>query len=288
MERALNQIVQAQPTLDAGATSDVFNGVRLSTRLMPALQATRGGDWCETFVVSPEVVALSIGDVCGHGPGTFETMVAMRQVVHDAALRGLDPGQTLAAANHTVCERDPDLHVTAILALLDTHRSTLTFANAGHPPPLAIGPGGARFITYADSDLPLGVVRALVPALHVVTLPPRTLVVLYTDGVTEHERQPLRGEAQLRKAAQSAYKKYAFPTALVIEELMLLTKYNPDDASILTALVPRKPRRSADVTSRLRRRRLRAYLNGTGRTQPAPSSPSRFSASADPPERWIR
>jgi serine phosphatase RsbU (regulator of sigma subunit) len=211
----------------------------LSTRVTPAEHAVEGGDWCETFVLSGDVVALSIGDVCGHGAGAFRAMRVARAAVRDAAFRGFDPAQTLAAANLAVCAFGAETYATALFALLDTRRGTLSFANAGHPPPLMVGPAGSRFLSYPVCDLPLGIRGIIKPAVHVESKAAHTLLVLYTDGVTEHERQDLRGAAQLRSAATAAYRSSMPPTARIIEQLMLLGASNPDDASILAAWTPR-------------------------------------------------
>jgi serine phosphatase RsbU (regulator of sigma subunit) len=230
--------IEPSKSFEVGSSSSVFNGVRLSTRNMPAEHGERGGDWCETFVLSDDIIGLSIGDVCGHGIEKFAAAVVTRQAVRDAALSGLDPSQTLAAANRFVRDFDPELLSTAFFALLDTRNGTLTFANAGHPPPLLVDPAVSHFLSYAVTDLPLGAATDLFPALHVVSAPEQTLLVLYTDGVTEHDREPIGGESRLLSAARIAYKCWSLPTALIIEELMCLSGSNVDDASILTAWTP--------------------------------------------------
>jgi serine phosphatase RsbU (regulator of sigma subunit) len=224
---------------------------------MPARRGDRGGDWCETFAISDDVIALSIGDVCGHGSGCFDTMVAVRRAVYDAAHSDLDPALTLVHASRFLRRLDPHTHATAIFGLLDTRRGRLTFANAGHPPPLVAGADDSAFLTFPKSDLPLGVAGALVPMLHVMKVPSDSLLVFYTDGVTEHEYDAIRGEAQLRNAALFAYQHWELPSASVIERQMFLTGTNHDDAAILTAWTPaesaptyanfrgRKPRESA-------------------------------------------
>jgi sigma-B regulation protein RsbU (phosphoserine phosphatase) len=218
-----------------GTTSSIFRGVRLTTRIMPAELAVRGGDWCETFAVSKDVIALSIGDVCGHGVEKFAAMVEVRKAIRDASGLGLDPAQTLAAANSFLRRYDPEENATAIFALFDTRRRRLAFANAGHPPPLMAGPFGALFLEFPGADLPLGVAEEIVPALHVVNVPPATLLVFYTDGVSERDRKPLEGEAQLRDAVMFAYNASHLASAAVIERQMFLTGSNMDDAAILTA-----------------------------------------------------
>jgi hypothetical protein len=49
------------------STDTIYNGVAITTRIVPAENARNGGDWCEAWPLSATTVALSIGDVCGHG-----------------------------------------------------------------------------------------------------------------------------------------------------------------------------------------------------------------------------
>lgn len=222
-----------------GTTASIFRGVRLSSRVTAASHATQGGDWCEAFVLSDTVVALSIGDVVGHGPGAVATRLLASRAVRDAASYGLNPAESLAAANRLLCNLDPEIYATAFFALLDTRRGIVSFANAGHPPPLIVGPAGSWFLSYGKPDLPLGLKGESLATVRVARMPARTLLVLYTDGVTDHERRPLLGEAQLHEAALLAYESSARHAAPAIEELMALTAANADDAAILTAWMPR-------------------------------------------------
>jgi serine phosphatase RsbU (regulator of sigma subunit) len=228
------EISQREPA----ATSSLFQGVQLSTRIMPAMLGAYGGDWCETFIVSEDVIALSIGDVCGHGIEKFDTMFSLRKAIHDAVGHGLDPAQALAEANRFLRRYDPEEYATALFALLNIRSRSLVFANAGHPPPLVTGPGGTSFLEFPNADFPLGLEANMVPVLHVVSVPEETLLIFYTDGVSEHARKPLDGARELHDAAIFAYNFSVLPTAAVIEKRMCLTGSNHDDAAILTAWLP--------------------------------------------------
>lgn len=223
---------------EPASTSWTLHGVRLSTRIVAADRSPRGGDWCEAFAVSDDVIALSIGDVCGHGEEKFATMVAMRQAIRAAALRGLDAGPTLIAAHRFLRAFDPDEYATAVFGLLNMHYRTLTFANAGHPPPLMASPRDTFFLEYSDSDLPLGIEDRFTPVVREVSVTAGTLLVFYTDGVTEHERKPVQGAAELRDAAIFAKKFAPLPTASVIEKQMFHAGPNRDDAAILAVWTP--------------------------------------------------
>jgi serine phosphatase RsbU (regulator of sigma subunit) len=217
-----------------------LNGVQVSSRLIPAAGAARGGDWCEAFPASPDVIAFSIGVVCGRGVEKYEAMVAMRQAIRDAALRGLDPAQTLIHASHALRSYDPQETASAIYGLLDTRRRSMAFANAGHPPPLMLGPCGTLFLEYSEADLPLGIDPDSVPNVHIVNAPAATLFVFYTDGISESGRDAVQGAIKIRAAATFAYDFAELPTATTIEALML-TESTFDDVAILTARTPLVP-----------------------------------------------
>ena len=250
--------IETREFSEPATTSEALNGVRLSTRIMPAALAAQGGDWCEAFVVSRDVVALSIGDVCGHGAEKATAMTALRQAIRDAAWLGLNPAQTLTAANAFLRRYDAEENATAIFALLNTAHRSLVFANAGHPPPLMAGPLGAVYLEFPQADLPLGIVAEIVPTLHTVSVPAATLLVLYTDGVSERGRKPIQGETELRDAAVFAYQASQLLSAAVIERQMFLTGSNLDDAAILTAWTPGVPIMRGETTRYARGELLRA------------------------------
>jgi serine phosphatase RsbU (regulator of sigma subunit) len=237
------------------STSATYNGVMVTTRTIPAEQAPRGGDWCDAFLLSDDILALSIGDVCGRGSEAFERMLAVRQAVRDAAHRGLDPARTLLEASKLLGKGGADTFATAIFALLDSARRTVTLANAGHPAPFMVSPGEARFLELPAKDLPLGVEPGLPPAVQVVEVSTDVLLVFYTNGVTERERDVLRGATHLRDAVLFAYGNPDLPSASVIERQMNMLTSNRDDAAILTARVSSfwRPRRALSRSSRRRR-----------------------------------
>jgi serine phosphatase RsbU (regulator of sigma subunit) len=236
----LDPLITDDP-LEASAASARFNGVQISSRIIPAAGALRGGDWCDAFSITDEVLAISIGDVCGHGDAKFDSMVAIRQAIRDAALRGLDPTRTLTEVNRFLHRHDPGEIATAIFALLNTRKRSMLFANAGHPPLLLAGSHGTLFLEYPNPDLPLGIERAFMPTTHEVSLPAATLIVFYTDGVSESGRDPVKGSIQLRAAAQFVRDFPELPPATTIETMTLPTGPNFDDAAILTVRTPFSP-----------------------------------------------
>jgi serine phosphatase RsbU (regulator of sigma subunit) len=215
-----------------------FRGAALTVWNAPAGNHPAGGDWCEVFAISDHVLAFSIGDVCGHGVSASNEMVAMREAIDAAARDFCDPADVLKRANVIACRHERAVPVTAVVALLDTSANTLTFANAGHPPPLTVGTRGHLFLERYPADVPLGIGGEHTAISHVIEVPPRTLIVFYTDGLTEHERDPIKGERQLRLAAAHAYRKPRSNAAQTIVRRILSDSSAADDVAILTVRTP--------------------------------------------------
>ena len=218
----------------------------------PAGSARYGGDWCEALAVSEDAIALTIGDVSGQGESAAETMEIMRAAVLSGIKENAHPSKVLSVANTVAYSRRDDLIVTAIVAVLNRRRRTLTFANAGHPAPLMMTSSLHGFLAPSVGDLPLGVFRKHRAADYVVALPADALIVLYTDGVTEHERDLLRGELELVEACRAAYDAPVPDLATVIAEHVFQRGRGHDDAAV-TALRELPP--SSRLTSRAKSRR---------------------------------
>jgi serine phosphatase RsbU (regulator of sigma subunit) len=230
------------PTVDHLVRA-VPNSLKRDVSLLnsPAGSARRGGDWCEALAISEDSIALTIGDVSGHGESAAETMEIVREAVLSGILENLRPSNVLSVANTVAYSQLRGIIVTAIVAVVNRRLHTLTFANAGHPPPLMMTPGRHGFLTRAVGDLPLGVFAKQHAAEYVVKLHADALIVLYTDGVTEHERDLLRGERELVEACRAAYECREPDLARVIAEHVFQNNRGHDDAAVIAMLeVPRR------------------------------------------------
>jgi len=200
----------------------------------PAGRASRGGDWSDAVVISDDAFALAIGDVSGHGEPAFETMKIMRA----SLLRGIHandgPAEILSAANSVAYSIRDGVIVTAIVAIVNRRLRTLTFANAGHPAPLMMTPTLHGFLTHAIADVPLGIWPTHNAASYVVALPEDSLIVLYTDGITEHERDAVRGERELVEACRATYDGSAPDLAASIARHVFQRGRGHDDAAVTT------------------------------------------------------
>ncbi len=193
-----------------------------------------GGDWCETVVIAEDLVALTIGDVMGHGAPVAASMNVMRGAMLRGIREGRLPSEILCSANELAHSRLGGLIVTAIVAIVDRRRGTFAYANAGHPSPMMLTDQRNVLLRQGTARLPLGIFPRYNSADHVVLLGSEALLVMYTDGVTEHARDLIAGELELESASRLAYRTQAPEAASFIAAQVLGEIRGSDDAAILT------------------------------------------------------
>jgi anti-anti-sigma factor len=163
-----------------------------------------GGDWFDAVVLPDGRLALSVGDVVGHGARASAVMGQIRAVLSEFVLDSQDVAQVLARLDRFV-ERVPGAGATTVcLAVLDPVAGSLTYACAGHPPPMLVGAEGKASFLPLPSGGPLGTAGPP-PVAQTVQLSAGDLLLLYTDGLVERPGQTLEeGMAQLGRAAADA------------------------------------------------------------------------------------
>ncbi len=171
----------------------IIPGLDVAARYVPGGSGVDvGGDWYDVLSFGDGTLGLVMGDVVGRGIPAASLMGQIRNALRAYALEHKDPREVLRRLNTVVNELGPSQGMATLLyGVFDMDSSTLTLANAGHPPPLiANGRNEARFVEGGLGP-PLGAV--LDPTYVSVTtdLPPGSTLVMYTDGLVEDRLTPL-------------------------------------------------------------------------------------------------
>lgn len=141
------------------------------------------GDWFDFIDLGEQRYGIALADVSGKGMSAALLMSATRALLRSIAPVQISPAKTLEQLNRTLLEDfPPGKFVTMIYGVLDAQTRAITFASAGHLPPLLIN-GHCRFVEL-DSGLPLGL-GVSTYAEQTVSLSSGTHVLLYSDGITE-------------------------------------------------------------------------------------------------------
>jgi len=165
-------------------------GLHLAARYLPATHGLNiGGDWYDAFRQPDGSLITVIGDVTGHGLHAAVMMSQLRTALRAYAVDGGTPGQLLTRLHIFLHHLQPDLYATAVIARFHPDEPTLTWAAAGHPPPVLRTPDGQVHTLDAKPGAMLGIPLEQKIQDHSVVLTPGSTLALYTDGLVERRAQ---------------------------------------------------------------------------------------------------
>jgi sigma-B regulation protein RsbU (phosphoserine phosphatase) len=150
-------------------------------------QAARqvGGDFYDFLPLNDDKWGVVIADVADKGVPAALFMALTRTILRTVAFNREDPARVLTRANEIIArEARSDLFVTVFYAVWDPATERLTYANAGHNPPLLLQPNGA-FQPLPGNGIALGVLPEIHMQSQSIPLRLGETIILYTDGVTE-------------------------------------------------------------------------------------------------------
>src|SRR5580704_2856142 len=177
-------------------------GLRTMVRYLPASRAGRvGGDWYITAEMPGGHVLIAIGDVAGHGLAAAAGMARLRGALAGLAITGSPPERLVGWLNDLVWHVAPEHTASVVVGYFDPASRTLTWAQAGHPPPVLIRGSWARPL-----DPPAGILLGAGQeeyAAATLALAPGDLLLLYSDGLIERrDRSVADGPAILAAAVR--------------------------------------------------------------------------------------
>jgi anti-sigma regulatory factor (Ser/Thr protein kinase) len=112
-------------------------------------------------------------------------MGQLRSALRAYALEGSSPATVLEKLNRFLLSLSWDSMATALVMLLEPPTGRITYASAGHPPPLVLGADGVARTVNEALSVPLGALDVAGYAEGSTTLEPGATLVLYTDGLVE-------------------------------------------------------------------------------------------------------
>ena len=144
-----------------------------------------GGDCFDAIPFGPARIGLSIADVVGKGIPAALLMSNLQAAVRAFATDTTSPAELCQQVNRILCGHIAEgRFISFFYCIVDSDDATLTFANAGHYPPILIradgsvermGTGGAVLGVFPEGDYEEGR----------VVLRAGDRIILYTDGITD-------------------------------------------------------------------------------------------------------
>ena len=201
-------------------------GLAVSAAYRPADGPAAGGDFYDVFVPRPGEVAIVLGDVCGHGREAVRHAALTRYTLRAYLQAGLQPRATLELAGQALADPGGP-YATVAVAVYHAQSGTLTYANAGHPPPITFGLQAHRQPTSCASP-PIGWGVPTGRRQTRISLPAGAWVCFFSDGLTDARRA---GELLGRECLDEILHSLVPPPAAaeLLEQVRAEADTTPDD-----------------------------------------------------------
>jgi serine phosphatase RsbU (regulator of sigma subunit) len=160
-------------------------GIELFARVIPARGVT--GDLYDIFPLADGRLAFFVGDVSGKGMPAALYMIAVRTLIRQLVPQSNSPADLIVRLHHALLADNPtEQFVTLIHGIHDFTDQTITYAIAGHPPPL-LRKGDGNITDLSVPAVPMigSPLIAPDPSDSTLTLAPGDTFICYTDGFYE-------------------------------------------------------------------------------------------------------
>ena len=180
-ELELSQVVQ-RALLPTHVPS--LSGYDIAAFSRPAQIVT--GDYFDFLDFEDGTHGFVVGDVSGHGVSAGMLMTSLQTVFHTLAPEVDSPVDVLKRINRLYVH---NIHfttfVTLFFARLDTQNRRLSYASAGHNPPLLYRPSTGESAWLKPTGPAIGLVDDFGFQCNDIQLSQGDILVLYTDGLVE-------------------------------------------------------------------------------------------------------
>lgn len=195
-----------------------------------------GGDWYDAFGLPDGRVAITIGDVLGHGLDAAVWMSRLRNGFRAAMFGDPDPARALKIVDQMLrSEGEEEFFTTALVALVDPIRQTLCCASAGHPGPLVWTGTGKVLDPFRERGLPLGL-REIEPAAQTaqtLNVHAGAFAAFFTDGLLEWNRDIAQSWSALERAIARQDVRESPHPAKQLRDTVIAESQHQDDVAIL-------------------------------------------------------
>jgi len=152
-----------------------------------------GGDLYDAGVLPDGRIQIVLGDVSGKGIGAALLMSDVLATIRALRTVGIQPDELVHRLDrHLLQTTEPEHYVTLFLADLCPKTHRLEYVNAGHPEAYLVRRDGS-LETLASTGVPAGLMDlpGIVFEKKSVDVPPGSMIVIYSDGISEAERGTL-------------------------------------------------------------------------------------------------
>lgn len=195
-----------------------------------------GGDWYDAFPLEDGRIAITVGDVLGHGLQAAAWMSRLRNGFRAALFADSSPARALEVVDRMLQVEAREEFTTAVVAIVDPVRNTLTCASAGHPGPLVWDGSGSVSDPFEDRGLPLGCrhLGRIKTTAQTLDVRPGSFAAFFTDGLLEWDRDIASAWEALHAALRRQDVREAPHPARQIRSAVISGSGHQDDVAVLT------------------------------------------------------
>jgi hypothetical protein len=164
------------------AAPEQIAGVATSVAYRPASGPDAGGVFYDVFALDDDRLGLLIGELSIRGRSALGLTALVRHTVRAYLEAGVQPRTALQLGARVLVHQLGGEQASVTTAVYDREHGILTYAAAGHPPPVVLGTAAFEPITACASP-PIGAPEPTGLRQTTVSLPPGSVVCFYTDGV---------------------------------------------------------------------------------------------------------
>lgn len=225
------------------AVPESLGELSVSVAYRPAQGLAAGGDFFDVFTISPETTGIIIGDVSGHGRESLIAAALVRYTLRTLMGEGHPLPEVLARADRYLTGELGDGFATVVICSYDHAAGVLTWAKAGHEPPIVAGEPEQE----EEGASPLGFGFGGTWPQFTRTLMPGERMCLFTDGLIEARRAD--GE-QLGRAHLRALVEQGMSAQELLAQIQADADECPDDLAAVvisrTPVLAKPPAAQAD------------------------------------------
>lgn len=237
------------PVFPRGAAADA-SALRFAHRYIPA--TTLGGDFFTIVQLSDAKCGVLVCDVMGHGVRAGLVAALIRGVVEELGERAQDPARVLSEINHTLTpileKTGQPIFATTFFGVIDIVPQTLTYSNAGHPPPFVVrrGERTVERLVANDPEPAAGLVENFAYTKTSCAFRNGDTLLGFTDGLFEaaDAEGQLFGETRLRALVEKNLALYGAPLIdRLVKEIQAFSGRSQfeDDLCVVAAESPGGP-----------------------------------------------
>ncbi|MBP2369689.1 GAF domain-containing SpoIIE family protein phosphatase [Pseudonocardia parietis] len=201
------------------ATLPTVADLPMAARYAPAdSRESVGGDWYEAAELTDpahpdeDVLLLSVGDIIGHSLRAVTLMGQTRSMLRQAASDHAGGPPSVILESFEAADAAFGLGAAGTAIIAELRRSpervwSMTWTNAGHPPPILLGPDGTGELLDAHDVLfGFGLAGPGERVDHRREIPPGSVLFLYTDGLVERRDSDIdAGTGRLLRLLESVH-----------------------------------------------------------------------------------